>query len=434
MIRLSRKAGSVLSFILSFIVLFALIPRTYAHAGDQSPCQKSSQSTRKNTNTVHYTDSGSDEITIVMVGDMLMHDKIISSGKKSDGSYDFDALFKHVSDDIKDADIAIVNQETILGGEELKYSGYPSFNSPTEVGDAEVKAGFDVILHGTNHALDRGAKGIENCLAFWDTKYPDVEVLGIHDSDVDREEICIIEAGQSGKRSSGASSGKKTTSADKGIRVAILNYTYGTNGIQMPNGKGYLVDYLVRQKVKEDIERAEKEADITIVCPHWGTEYKLTPSSYQKSWAEFFMEEGADLCIGTHPHVIEPIEILEDDNGHRMPVYYSLGNFVNYTSGTGRGVKNRMVGGMAEIRIGRDKNGSVSVLETKVRPIVCHLSEDEISAYYLEDYTEELADSNLIRLQDPDFSLENCEKLVDEVWDENDLGSVLDKTQREDKK
>ncbi len=345
------------------------------------------------------------EVTIVMAGDVLMHDKVIRSGLKSDGSYDYDGLFAHVKDEIGKADIAIINQETILGGEELKYSGYPSFNSPFEVGDAEAKAGFDVILQGTNHALDRRAKGIENCLEFWDSTYPEIEVLGIHDSEEDRSELCVIE--------------------EDGIRIAFLNYTYGTNGIQMPKGKGYLVDYMSRKKVREDIERAEKEADITVVCPHWGTEYSLDKSKEQEGWAEFFLECGADLCIGTHPHVIEPFEVIKDGKGNEMPVYYSLGNFVNYTSGRGKGVMNRMVGGLAEVKIGRDGKGSVKVLETKVRPIVCHLSDNEISAYFLEDYTEEQAGENLIRKQDPDFSLENCEKLVSDIWDKKMIGSVI---------
>ncbi len=344
-------------------------------------------------------------MTLVMAGDVLMHDKVIRSGLQSDGSYDFDGLFSHVKTDIEAADIAIVNQETILGGEELIYSGYPSFNSPFEVGDAEASAGFDVILHGSNHALDRRAKGIENCLDFWDKAHPAMEVLGIHDSEKDREELCIMEC--------------------SGIRIAVLNYTYGTNGIQMPKGKGYLVDYLDEKRVREDIAEAEKKADITIVCPHWGTEYRLEASKEQEKWAGIFLECGADLCIGTHPHVIEPIEVLKDGKGNEMPVYYSIGNFVNYTSGTGKGVMNRMVGGLAEVKIKRDKGGTVRVKEVKVRPVVCHLSENEISAYFLEDYTKEKADANLIRRQDPDFSLENCKKLVNEVWDKKYIGGVL---------
>ena len=342
------------------------------------------------------TDNKDTKVTIVMVGDVLMHDRVINSGLQRDGSYDYSGLFEHVKGEIEAADIAIVNQETILGGEKLRYTGYPSFNSPQEVGDAEVNAGFDVILHGTNHALDRSAKGIENCLDFWDTAYPDIYVLGIHDSSKDQQELCVFKC--------------------KGIKIAILNYTYGTNGIQMPKGKGYLVDYLSEKKVREDIARAEREADITIVCPHWGTEYSLSVSSEQRKWTEIFSECGADIVIGTHPHVIEPMEKIEDDKGHEMPVYYSLGNFVNATSGSGKGVMNRMVGGMAEITIEPVKKGNGYNIDAEIKPVICHLTEDEATAYFLEDYTEELAGDNIIRRQDPDFSLKNCRELVRRVW------------------
>ena len=337
-----------------------------------------------------------DDATVVMVGDVLMHDKLIASGEQEDGTYNYDHLFSNVKEDIGSADIAIVNQETILGGKELRLTGYPSFNSPYEVGDAEADAGFDVILQGTNHALDRSARGIENCLDFWEKFYPDIEVLGIHDSADDQRELCIVES--------------------KGIKIAILNYTYGTNGIQMPKGKGYLVDYLDEKRVRADIARAEKEADITIVCPHWGIEYSLEASDYQKKWAEIFLECGADLCIGTHPHVIEPIEILDDDKGDKMPVYYSIGNFVNATSGQGKGVANRMIGGMAEITIARNKDGKAYVKETKVKPVVCHITDDSVTAYFLSDYNVRLARRNKIRFQDEDFSLDKCEELVDEIW------------------
>ncbi|MBR1523394.1 MAG: CapA family protein [Lachnospiraceae bacterium] len=129
-----------------------------------------------------------------------------------------------------------------------------------------------------------------------------------------------------------------------------------------------------------------------------------------------FSECGADIVIGTHPHVIEPMEKIEDDKGHEMPVYYSLGNFVNATSGSGKGVMNRMVGGMAEITIEPVKKGNGYNIDAEIKPVICHLTEDEATAYFLEDYTEELAGDNIIRRQDPDFSLKNCRELVRRVW------------------
>ncbi len=335
------------------------------------------------------------DITIVMAGDVLMHDKVIKSGLQADGSYNYDHLFSNVKNEVSAADIAIINQETILGGKELTLSGYPSFNSPYEVGDAEVKSGFDVILQGTNHALDRSAKGIENCLDYWESRHPSMEIAGIHDSAEDQNKISIV--------------------IRDGIRVAILNYTYGTNGIQMPKGKGYLVDYLTEKRVRDDIKKAEAQADFTIVCPHWGTEYSLNASPEQERWAKIFGECGADLIIGTHPHVIEPFEEISE-NGRIIPVYYSIGNFVNATSGRGSGVKNRMVGGIAKIRIGRDASGRVAVKEAKVRPVICHLTDDTVTAYFMEDYNEMLAAQNKIKEQDPEFTYAACLQLVNTVW------------------
>lgn len=354
-----------------------------------------------NTYTVSYgrqPQQGQEDrrVTAVMVGDVLAHDRILQDSRNGDGSYDFRELFENVKPAVEAADIAIVNQETILGGSSLKYTGYPSFNSPYELADAEADAGFDVILQGTNHALDRGPKGIENCLSYWETYHPGIDVVGIHDSEEDRQEICIREC--------------------NGIRIAVLNYTYGTNGIQMPKGKGYLVDYLSEKRVRDDILAAKAVSDIVMVCPHWGDEYKTGVSRDQRKWARIFMESGADIVIGTHPHVIEPFELMRDETGRTMPVYYSIGNFVNATSGKGAGVMNRMVGGMVYVSIIKDSNGNAAISGTAVRPVVCHLGEGRTGVYFLDDYTEEMADANMIRLQDPSFSKKACIELVQSIW------------------
>ena len=163
---------------------------------------------------------------------------------------------------------------------------------------------------------------------------------------------------------------------------------------------------------------AEENADFTIVCPHWGTEYVLTATDSQKNWARLFMENGADLVIGTHPHVIEPIEMLTDENGNEMLVYYSIGNFVNGTSGTGFGTTNRMLGGIADVTISLNENKEAYVKEYDVIPVVCHIDEKtNYTVYYLSDYTEDMAKENDIVSQDSDFSLEALNNLVEEVWE-----------------
>lgn len=345
------------------------------------------------------------QATIVMVGDILLHTPVEESAVNAEGEYCFLPIFSEVKEQIASADLAIVNQEVILGGKELGISGYPAFNGPFEVADALVDTGFDVICHGTNHALDKGRKGIERCLSNWRDKYPDIAVLGIHDSQEGQNEIVIREVND--------------------ISIAILNYTYGTNGIPLPEGMPYAVDLMEREKMKMQIVKAKEEADFVIVCPHWGIEYQLEPSKEQKKWAEFFLENGVDLVIGTHPHVIEPIEMYEKDD-QQMLVYYSLGNFVNSTSGTGAGVANRMLGGMAEITIEKEaESGRVSISDYSVLPLVTHLSDGYggIKVYPLEEYTQELANQNKINEQDSTFSLEYISDLADRIWKDHMHGT-----------
>lgn len=338
------------------------------------------------------------EVTLVMVGDILLHTPVAESGMQEDGTYNFDSLFANVKEEISEADLAIVNQEVIIGGEELGVSGYPSFNAPYELGDALVEAGFDVVLHATNHALDQGKKGVRNCLAFWEKSYPQMSVVGINDSQESQDTIYVYE--------------------QDGIRIAILNYTYGTNGIALPSDMPYAVNLLEEERVMADIENAKNQADFIVVCPHWGTEYQLTPSREQERWMQIFLENGVDLVIGTHPHVIEPIEWIARDEEDGMLVYYSLGNFVNWTSSSGEGIANRMVGGMAEVTIGKAENGDAFILEYGVEPLVCHLTEgtNGVTTYLLSEYTEEQAAENAIVAQDGAFSKEYCEALCEEVW------------------
>lgn len=372
------------------------------------------------------SDSLPAEISLVMVGDVLLHAPVAESGLRADGSYCFDALFTNIKDTVSSADLALVNQEVIIGGSELGVSGYPCFNAPYELGDALDAAGFDVILHATNHALDKGEAGIQNCLTYWE-QHPDIAVLGISDDS---------SSGSSGDDSSGFGAvGDDTYSIaigsgwgqqlgrvffyeQDGIRIAILNYTYGTNGIPMPASMPGAVNLLEEETVQADLALAEELADFTIVCPHWGTEYQLVPSAEQEYWADLFLKNGADLCIGTHPHVIEPIGWMRDDEGHEMLVYYSLGNFVNWTSSSGEGIADRMVGGMAKVTIGRTADGGVAITDYDIRPIVCHLSDgtDGVVAWFLSDYTDALAAGNAIRSQDPAFSRAYCVDLCNEVW------------------
>ena len=348
------------------------------------------------------------EVSLIMVGDILLHTPVEESARQEDGTYNFDAIFANVTEEVQSADLALVNQEVIIGGEELGISGYPAFNAPYAIGDALVNAGFDIICHGTNHALDKGKQGLLNCLSFWEEQYPEIDVLGVHDCAEEQDEVYTIE--------------------QNGIRIAILNYTYSTNGIPMPADMPYAVDMLEEEKVIEDIRKAEEQADFTIVCPHWGTEYALDISSMQEKWTDIFLSNGVDMVLGTHPHVIEPIEwVIDEETGHEMLVYYSLGNFVNWTSSSGEGIANRMVGGMARIILTQDETGKVYIKESGVDALVCHLEDgiNGVTVYFLSDYTEELAEKNRIIEQDPAFSFQYCKELCEKVWDKSFYEYIL---------
>ena len=350
----------------------------------------------------------SSDVTLVMVGDILLHEQIEQVARDSGGNYNYDFIFENMKPEIENADIAMVNQEVIIGGEELGISGYPEFNAPYEVGDALVAAGFDIVCSATNHALDKGKKGILNCRDFWKKNYPQMNVVGINETEDEYENIDIIEK--------------------NGIKIAVLNYTYGTNGISLPSDMPYAVDILDEDKVAKDIRFAEENADFTVVCPHWGTEYNLDVDNYQKKWTEFFRENGVDLVIGAHPHVIEPIEMIDDGNaeitnnhgGGDMLVYYSIGNFVSWTSSSGTGVADRSVGGMAKVTLSQNPDGEVVIKDHSIRALVCHNRSEEhgVTVYPLSEYSEDLANENEIRLKDSSFSKQYCIDLCNKIWGE----------------
>lgn len=325
------------------------------------------------------------DISLMALGDNLMHMGIVNTGKRKDGTYDFSFLFDDITDFIDNADIKIINQETILAGNDLGFSGYPKFNSPTEVGDAIAASGFNVVLQASNHAADQKLEGLINCASFWE-KYPDILTLGIHAEET-YGEIPLL------------------TIED--VTFAVLNYAYAPNAQVISSSlQGHLemlCDYdrqtgainftTLNPQVIDDIQTARDLADVVIVCPHWGTEYQPEPSKYQRKFAAEIAEAGADLIIGTHPHVPQPVEWLTTQDGRRVLCYYSLGNYVSTQDR-----KECLLGGMAWVTFHVTEDGVfISENSTGMLPIVCHYSSPPTrlkKVYLLEDYTEELAVSH----------------------------------------
>lgn len=356
----------------------------------------------KQENVIHTMNEVEDTcttISITALGDNLMHMPVVNSGKKPDGSYDYSQIFRLLQPEIKESDIAVIGQETVFGGAEFGYTGYPSFNSPEDVGVSLANQGFDVVLHASNHVLDKGTKGVENTLNFW-KKYPKISVLGIHDSFDSQNKVTIREV--------------------KGVKIALLNYTYGTNGINLPNEKSYLVDYIDTSKMEKDIALARENSDFIICFMHWGTEYSSKPDDMQKSLCKKMCEWGVDLVIGAHPHVIQPVEWIKSDNENEMLVFYSLGNFVSRQLE----VKN-LLGGMAEVTLKYDGN-SVSISDYSFVPIVTHYNTEYnvFTVYPLSEYTDDVAIGHGVAYHDGGVSVERFEKYLYDTFEGYDLSHI----------
>ena len=248
--------------------------------------------------------------SLIMVGDALIHSSIYMDAKTSTGSYDFRPMLEKIKPIVSKYDLKYYNQETVLGGVELGLSNYPRFNSPYEVGDTFIDAGFNLVSLATNHTMDKGEQGVLNSLSYW-SKQQNILTAGSYKSFEDRDRKVIKEI--------------------NGIKYAFFSYTTWTNGLETPTGKEYLNNVYNEELAKNDIERVKDEVDIIIVAMHWGTEYSKGISDSQVEIANYLSSLGVDIIIGSHPHVVEPIEFI----GKTM-VIYSLGNFISDQVGVER--------------------------------------------------------------------------------------------------
>lgn len=242
------------------------------------------------------------EMSIVMVGDVLTHDAVLKDAKKADGTYDFMDMFEYIKPLIKNYDLKYVNQESIIGGNQFPISGYPTFNAPDSIGDNLINVGFNIFGLANNHAFDKGENAILYSNKYWKGK--DVIAVGTYSNKEERDNIKVYEKNR--------------------IKYAILAYTTSINGNNLPANKDYLVNVYSNEQAKEDIEKVKDKADIIMVAMHWGDEYTNTPTNSEKEIANYLSSLGVDLIIGTHPHVVQPIEYI----GNTL-VIYSLGNFIS---------------------------------------------------------------------------------------------------------
>ncbi|MDR2143705.1 MAG: CapA family protein [Treponema sp.] len=341
-------------------------------------------------------------VTLLAAGDNLIHDIIYLAARTDGNSYDFDPAYSRIKAIVEKADIAMVNQETALGGTALGLSGYPVFNSPQETGTALANAGFDVVNHASNHTMDRGEKAVTATMDFWDTfnenREEKVTYLGIFRSGEDRET-------------------KKSIITKKGISFGFLSYTYGLNGFSLPAGKDWLVGLIDTGVMAREIDALRPDCDILVVSMHWGDEFRHSANETQKELAAFMAEHKVDLVIGHHPHVTQGCEIIPRPDGKTLTCYYSLGDLLSHTQ-TGSS-PDTMLGAMAWITVkkrGPAAESVVSVTGAGAIPTVCHYGKERrpaFTVYPLWDYTEELA---ALHYKSEKISLEYLYRVSREVF------------------
>ena len=266
------------------------------------------------------------ELSIVMVGDCLIHRFVYTDALESDGVYHFDKMFTEISPLIKNHDLAYYNQESNIGGKDLGLSAYPRFNSPEEIGDTMVNLGFNLVSLANNHTMDKGEKGVINSVNYWKTK-PGVFYTGEALSWQDRESnIRILEK--------------------NGIKYALFSYTTVTNGLLPPSGKEYLTNIYSKEKAKKDIDKVKDKVDFIMVAMHWGEEYTTNPSLNQKQVAKDLSDIGVNLIIGNHAHSLQPVEMVGD-----TLVFYALGNFI-----AGQDTPDKQTGALVSLNIKKEDN------------------------------------------------------------------------------
>ena len=252
--------------------------------------------------------SAQERITLLFAGDLMQHQTQIDAARTPAGTYDYSPCFSLVREQISRADIAVGNLEVTLAGP--PYRGYPSFSAPDEYLHAIRDAGFDVLLTANNHCLDKGAKGLERTLLMLDSL--DIPHAGTYRNAVERRQQYPLFIRKNG------------------FLIALLNYTYGTNGIPVTPPR--VVNYIDKETIRQDIQSARaRRPDAIIACMHWGEEYHSLPDKEQQELADWLLEQGVTHIIGSHPHVIQPME-LRTDGFRQHVVVYSLGNFISNMS------------------------------------------------------------------------------------------------------
>lgn len=340
-------------------------------------------------------------VSLLFAGDAMQHQSQLDAARVKDG-YDYSSYFRHIKDEIEAADIAIVNFETTLPGK--NYTGYPTFGSPDAFAYSLKDAGFDVFLTSNNHCLDKGKKGLERTITILDSIQ--VKHIGTYVDQRHRELLYPM------------------ILIKNGIRIGLLNYTYGTNGIKtkIPN----IVNLIDRKKILEDIEIAKRmNPDIIVANMHWGVEYVLKQNKEQTDLANFLIENGVRLVIGGHPHVVQPIDIRRENDSIESVIVYSLGNFVS-----GMKAVNTDGGMMVRIDLRKDENGNVHIDRCNYSLVWVHkpieASKQKFQLIPVSEYNNEEGRENLGKLAFSKMIIfeRNAKKTIESLWQKTDQSQL----------
>ncbi len=342
---------------------------------------------------------------LVAVGDNLMHRSCTLSAKNADGTYDFTKHFANMADIFKAADLAVISQDTVLGGIELGATSTETgiFNTAVELADGMADAGINVVLAANNHIMDEGSAGLNTMMSYFSTKYPNITLLGVNNSREAKDEPVYVETNN--------------------IKIAMINYSYGSNQTADLDASPYLLNQYDEDWLSDVLKQAREEADFIIAFPFWGEQNSMDYTQEQERQAQFLADNGVDLIIGSYPHVVEPVKWITAENGDRTLVYYSLGNFQSIQN-----TVENMLGGQANVTISKEEDGT-HISDYSLDFVVTHYEQRESSEYYdivttypLADYTSDLAARHGMSVSgNEEFNLASLQGLSSQILSKCDL-------------
>ncbi|HCO86887.1 MAG TPA: hypothetical protein DIT80_01665 [Lachnospiraceae bacterium] len=342
---------------------------------------------------------------LVAVGDNLMHRSCTLSAKNADGTYDFTKHFANMADIFKAADLAVISQDTVLGGIELGATSTETgiFNTAVELADGMADAGINVVLAANNHIMDEGSAGLNTMMSYFSTKYPNITLLGVNNSREAKDEPVYVETNN--------------------IKIAMINYSYGSNQTADLDASPYLLNQYDEDWLSDILKQAREEADFIIAFPFWGEQNSMDYTQEQERQAQFLADNGVDLIIGSYPHVVEPVKWITAENGDRTLVYYSLGNFQSIQN-----TVENMLGGQANVTISKEEDGT-HISDYSLDFVVTHYEQRESSEYYdivttypLADYTSDLAARHGMSVSgNEEFDLASLQGLSSQILSKCDL-------------